>query len=123
MDSKVRSATWALDRGVSVVICNGTQDKAIKTIIEGRKVGTFFTESAGSTNSVEQMAENGNILKIIKYNIDFPLFQYIPFSIKPELEADLCRISTQQTERRPFVIWLIWWSANKILFSKQIESI
>lgn len=46
MDSKVNAATWALDRGVSVVICNGTQDKAIKTIIAGRKVGTFFTESS-----------------------------------------------------------------------------
>lgn len=60
MDSKVNAATWALDRGVSVVICNGTQDKAIKTIIAGRKVGTFFTEtSAGGPTPVETLAENG----------------------------------------------------------------
>lgn len=60
MDSKVMAATWAMDRGVSVVICNGMQEKAVKTIVGGRKVGTFFTESvAGSTNSVEAMAENG----------------------------------------------------------------
>lgn len=60
MDSKVSAATWALDRGVSVVICNGMQEKAIKTIVGGRKVGTFFTESvAGSSTSVESMAENG----------------------------------------------------------------
>lgn len=61
MDSKVSAATWAMDRGVSVVICNGTQEKAIKTIMGGRKVGTFFTESAGlgSGHSVELMAENG----------------------------------------------------------------
>ncbi|XP_022216947.2 delta-1-pyrroline-5-carboxylate synthase [Drosophila obscura] len=60
MDSKVKAATWALDRGVSVVICNGMQEKAIKTIIGGRKVGTFFTEATDSTNtvSVEVMAEN-----------------------------------------------------------------
>lgn len=61
MDSKVMAATWAMDRGVSVVICNGMQEKAVKTIVGGRKVGTFFTESvAGSSNSVEAMAENGN---------------------------------------------------------------
>lgn len=60
MDSKVNAATWALDRGVSVVICNGTQDKAIKTIIAGRKVGTFFTETAaGGPTPVDMLAENG----------------------------------------------------------------
>lgn len=61
MDSKVKAATWALDRGVSVVICNGMQEKAIKTIIGGRKVGTFFTESTEGSNTVpvEVMAENG----------------------------------------------------------------
>ncbi|XP_055378492.1 delta-1-pyrroline-5-carboxylate synthase [Condylostylus longicornis] len=59
MDAKVRAATWALDRGVSVVICNGLQEKAIKTIISGRKVGTFFTETVeGSTTPVEILAEN-----------------------------------------------------------------
>lgn len=62
MDSKVNSATWALDRGVSVVICNGTLDKAIKTILSGRKVGTFFTEHSycGSLSS-EIIAENARI--------------------------------------------------------------
>lgn len=60
MDSKVKAATWALDRGVSVVICNGMQEKAIKTIIGGRKVGTFFTESGEGTSApVDFLAENG----------------------------------------------------------------
>ncbi|XP_053669219.1 delta-1-pyrroline-5-carboxylate synthase [Anopheles marshallii] len=59
MNSKVMAATWALDRGVSVVICNGHQDKAIKSILTGRKVGTFFTESTTEkTTPVEQVAEN-----------------------------------------------------------------
>lgn len=78
MDSKVNAATWALDRGVSVVICNGTQEKAIKTIMSGRKVGTFFTDSnVGTTVPVEVLAENGKIrskglLRIyIIYNILF----------------------------------------------------
>uniref|UniRef100_A0A0K8U7Q4 Delta-1-pyrroline-5-carboxylate synthase n=1 Tax=Bactrocera latifrons TaxID=174628 RepID=A0A0K8U7Q4_BACLA len=62
MDSKVKAATWALDRGVSVVICNGMQEKAIKTIIAGRKVGTFFTESTeGFSTPVDVLAENARI--------------------------------------------------------------
>lgn len=65
MDSKVNAATWALDRGVSVVICNGTQEKAIKTIISGRKVGTFFTETTtGDATPVDLLAENGKCKKI-----------------------------------------------------------
>lgn len=60
MDSKVNAATWAMARGVSVVICNGMQEKAIKTIISGRKVGTFFTDYAtNASNSVDEMAESG----------------------------------------------------------------
>nr|AJP75147.1 pyrroline-5-carboxylate synthetase [Leptinotarsa decemlineata] len=62
MDSKVNSATWALDRGVSVVICNGMLDKAIKTILSGRKVGTFFTENTLSGGvPTEVIAENARI--------------------------------------------------------------
>ncbi|XP_073998567.1 delta[1]-pyrroline-5-carboxylate synthase isoform X2 [Rhodnius prolixus] len=62
MDSKVRAATWALDRGVSVVICNGMQEKAIKTIMTGRRLGTFFTDTAGpGTAPVEVLAENARI--------------------------------------------------------------
>lgn len=60
MDSKMNAATWALDRGVSVVICNGMLEKAIKTIMSGRKVGTFFTDTnvAGGSTPVEILAEN-----------------------------------------------------------------
>lgn len=62
MDSKVNAATWALDRGVSVVICNGMQEKAIKTILSGRKIGTFFTESnvVGAVPT-EVIAENARV--------------------------------------------------------------
>lgn len=68
MDSKVSAATWALDRGVNVVICNGTQEKAIKTIIGGRKVGTFFTENAvGGPTPVDTLAENGKCSWQTKY--------------------------------------------------------
>lgn len=61
MDSKVNAALWALDRGVSVVICNGMQEKAVKNILSGRKIGTFFTETTGSTTPVEVVAENARV--------------------------------------------------------------
>lgn len=70
MDSKVKSAAWALERGVTAVICNGHQEQAIKTIINGRKVGTFFTDSTavGST-PVEVLAENARIGSRIMQNL------------------------------------------------------
>jgi delta-1-pyrroline-5-carboxylate synthetase len=40
MESKVNSALWALDRGCSVVICNGMKFNNIRRVIEGQKVGT-----------------------------------------------------------------------------------
>ncbi|PSN57805.1 Delta-1-pyrroline-5-carboxylate synthase [Blattella germanica] len=60
MDSKVKSATWALDHGVSVVICNGMQDNAVKTILAGRRIGTFFTDAgnAAGSASTDVLAEN-----------------------------------------------------------------
>ncbi|KAI5646056.1 amino acid kinase family domain-containing protein [Phthorimaea operculella] len=59
MDSKVQAATWAMARGVSVVICNGMQENAIKTIISGRKVGTFFTDYVTNVaTSVDTLAES-----------------------------------------------------------------
>nr|XP_014288711.2 delta-1-pyrroline-5-carboxylate synthase [Halyomorpha halys] len=63
MDSKVQAATWALERGVSVVICNGYQEKAIKTIMNGRRLGTFFTDVAPQFSglAVETLAENARI--------------------------------------------------------------
>lgn len=78
MDSKVNAATWALDRGVSVVICNGTQDKAIKTIIAGRKVGTFFTETAaGGPTPVDMLAENGISIWVLQHFFCLRSYIYI----------------------------------------------
>lgn len=58
MSSKMNAATYALDKGVSVVICNGSQDNAIKYIVGGRKIGTFFTESSSGSISADFLAEN-----------------------------------------------------------------
>ena len=45
---QVKAALWALQGGTSVVIANGTLPKVtghvITDIVEGKKVGTFFSE-------------------------------------------------------------------------------
>lgn len=45
---QVKAALWALQSGTSVVIANGTSPKVtghvITDIVEGKKVGTFFSE-------------------------------------------------------------------------------
>ena len=53
MQSKVQAATWALNNDCSVVICNGKKENAIIDIIEGKTIGTCFTniESSSDSNS------------------------------------------------------------------------
>lgn len=65
---KVNSALYAMDHDVSVVICNGNQEKAVKHILAGRKIGTFFTkEAVPQTSPVEILAENGKWLKFNQF--------------------------------------------------------
>lgn len=59
MESKVFSAAWALERGTSVIICNGTEDAAISKIVQGKTVGTFFTDAKQENLAVETLAGNG----------------------------------------------------------------
>ncbi|KAM7435607.1 hypothetical protein ABFA07_014466 [Porites harrisoni] len=57
MESKVKAAAWALERGTSVVIANGTStDYVIRQVLDGRKVGTFFTMVEETGPSVENQA-------------------------------------------------------------------
>lgn len=46
--NQVKAALWALQGGTSVIIANGTHPKVtghvITDIVEGKKVGTFFSE-------------------------------------------------------------------------------
>lgn len=44
-DSKVKAAIWALEQGLNIVVCNGMQEKTMKSVIEGRRLGTFFTDA------------------------------------------------------------------------------
>ncbi|XP_019721371.1 delta-1-pyrroline-5-carboxylate synthase isoform X2 [Hippocampus comes] len=61
MEAKVHSSIWALQRGTSVVIASGTHPKVtghvIADIVEGKKVGTFFSETKPAGMTVEQQTE------------------------------------------------------------------
>ncbi|MEE6486353.1 hypothetical protein FKM82_014580 [Ascaphus truei] len=61
MEAKVKAALWALQGGTSVVIANGTHPKisghVITDIVEGKKVGTLFSEVKPAGPTVEQQAE------------------------------------------------------------------
>lgn len=56
---QVEAATWALDKGVSVVICNGREPQALGKIIQGKSVGTFFTQAKSTNSPVELEAIQG----------------------------------------------------------------
>ncbi|XP_051523534.1 delta-1-pyrroline-5-carboxylate synthase-like isoform X8 [Myxocyprinus asiaticus] len=61
MEAKVKAALWALQGGTSVVIANGTHPRVtghvITDIVEGKKVGTFFSEVKPAGPTVEQQTE------------------------------------------------------------------
>uniref|UniRef100_A0A4W4E940 Delta-1-pyrroline-5-carboxylate synthase n=1 Tax=Electrophorus electricus TaxID=8005 RepID=A0A4W4E940_ELEEL len=61
MEAKVKAALWALQGGTSVVIANGTHPKVtghvITDIVEGKKVGTFFSEVKPAGPTVEQQTD------------------------------------------------------------------
>jgi len=58
MESKVKSALWALERGTSVVICNGMEYNTIRKIYNGSRTGSFFTNAEDEGIPVEVMAQN-----------------------------------------------------------------
>jgi len=58
MESKVQSAMFAVENGVSVVIANGhfKEMNTINDIVNGKKIGTFFTTAEENGNSADDMA-------------------------------------------------------------------
>jgi len=56
MESKVKCASWALDHNVGVVISNGQNSKAILEIIDGKRIGTFFTKTSTQSLPVDVQA-------------------------------------------------------------------
>ncbi|KAB0355619.1 hypothetical protein FD755_021560 [Muntiacus reevesi] len=61
MEAKVKAALWAFQGGTSVVIANGPHPKVsghvITDIVEGKKVGTFFSEVKPASPTVEEQGE------------------------------------------------------------------
>ncbi|XP_058841332.1 delta-1-pyrroline-5-carboxylate synthase isoform X3 [Acipenser ruthenus] len=101
MEAKVKSALWALQGGTSVVIANGTDPKVtghvITDIVEGKKVGTFFSEVKPAGPTVEQQAEmarsGGRTLS----------------SLLPQQRAEIiCRLADLLTEQKEDIL-----AANK----------
>lgn len=62
MQSKVRSSLWTLKKGTSVVVCDGGRGDIIRRVIDGEKVGTFFTESPEDIDSAKlaDLARSGS---------------------------------------------------------------
>uniref|UniRef100_A0A7N8YHB0 Delta-1-pyrroline-5-carboxylate synthase n=1 Tax=Mastacembelus armatus TaxID=205130 RepID=A0A7N8YHB0_9TELE len=101
MEAKVKAALWALQGGTSVVIANGTHPKVtghvITDIVEGKKVGTFFSEVKPAGPTVEQQAEmarnSGRVLA----------------SLLPEQRGEIiCCLAELLTEKKDEIL-----SANK----------
>ena len=61
--SQVKAGSWALENGVSVVVCNGKLEKAITGIVKGKNIGTFFTPAKGTNTPVEVEAAFGKIFR------------------------------------------------------------
>ncbi|XP_054898931.1 delta-1-pyrroline-5-carboxylate synthase [Poeciliopsis prolifica] len=102
MEAKVEAALWALQGGTSVVIANGTNPKVtgqvITDIVEGKKVGTFFSEVKPAGPSVEEQTEmarnSGRILA----------------SLHPDQRSEIiCHLAELLTERKDEIL-----AANKI---------
>ncbi|KAJ8386577.1 hypothetical protein AAFF_G00169030 [Aldrovandia affinis] len=101
MEAKVKAALWALQGGTSVVIANGTHPKVtghvITDIVEGKKVGTFFSEVKPAGPTVEQQTEmarhGGRILA----------------GLLPEQRSEIiCHLADLLTERKDDIL-----AANK----------
>ncbi|XP_020507744.2 delta-1-pyrroline-5-carboxylate synthase isoform X1 [Labrus bergylta] len=102
MEAKVKAALWALQGGTSVVIANGTNPKVtghvITDIVEGKKVGTFFSEIKPAGPTVEQQTEmarnSGRTLA----------------SLPPEQRSEIiCQLAELLTERKEEIL-----AANKL---------
>ncbi|KAM9837139.1 delta-1-pyrroline-5-carboxylate synthase [Aulostomus maculatus] len=101
MEAKVKAAIWALQGGTSVVIANGTHPKVtghvITDIVEGKKVGTFFSEIKPAGPTVEQQTEMAR-------NTGRTLV-----SLHPDQRSEIiCRLAELLTERKDEIL-----AANK----------
>lgn len=57
MESKVQSATYALEHGCTVIICNGMKYNTIRNIMAAQNIGTMFSPLNISGTNVEALAQ------------------------------------------------------------------
>ena len=68
MESKVSSAIGALQAGVATVICNGSGHHPILKVVDGKKIGTLFTNQASSLEMpIEQVAEKSECIVLLSF--------------------------------------------------------
>ena len=65
---QVAAGVWALEHGVSVVICDGKEDRALLNIVKGKSIGTFFTHAQSSHSPVEVEAMLGTSISSLIYS-------------------------------------------------------
>ncbi|XP_077407617.1 delta-1-pyrroline-5-carboxylate synthase isoform X3 [Vanacampus margaritifer] len=99
---KVQSSIWALRGGTSVVIASGTHPKVtghvIADIVEGKKVGTFFSETKPAGTTVEQQAQ-------VARSVGRKLA-----SLRPEQRSEIiCHVADLLIDRKDDIL-----SANKL---------
>ncbi|EDQ93056.1 uncharacterized protein MONBRDRAFT_19302 [Monosiga brevicollis MX1] len=58
MKAKVGAACWAWHKGVGVVIANGMRPHVISEILQGKRVGTFFTDAISKSTDIETVAKS-----------------------------------------------------------------
>ncbi|XP_068585474.1 delta-1-pyrroline-5-carboxylate synthase isoform X1 [Cebidichthys violaceus] len=97
MEAKVKAALWALQGGTSVVIANGTHPKVtghvITDIVEGKKVGTFFSEIKPAGPTVEHQTETAR-------NSGRTLA-----SLQPDQRSEIiCRLAELLTEKKEEIL-------------------
>nr|XP_054605708.1 delta-1-pyrroline-5-carboxylate synthase isoform X2 [Nothobranchius furzeri] len=126
MEAKVKAALWALQGGTSVVIANGTNPKVtghvITDIVEGKKVGTFFSEIKPAGPSVEEQAELaqslGRVLSSLQPDqpqqnfsgqICFVLSLHVCGRLCCQRRDIICRLAELLTERKEEIL-----AANKM---------
>ncbi|KAA8581501.1 hypothetical protein FQN60_003082 [Etheostoma spectabile] len=102
MEAKVKAALWALQGGTSVVIANGTHPKVtgqvITDIVEGKKVGTFFSE----IKPAEMARNSGRTLA----------------SLHPDQRSEIiCHLAELLTERKEEVL-----AANKMDIDQAVNA-
>ncbi|KAL1505360.1 hypothetical protein ABEB36_004945 [Hypothenemus hampei] len=70
ISTKIAASLWAVDHGTAVVVANGMKMNAIKTVVSGKKFGTFFvSENICQEDTTEKTAadarEGGRALNLV----------------------------------------------------------